>query len=306
MSVDAVVWRGILAEGDARVFVTDTTLALRKLRDLHNLSPTASAALGRLLSACVMMTVDQKVEDARITLRIEGSGKLGVVVADAEREGFVRGYVKNPSVDLDLDKAGKIDVSKAIGLPGTLTVIKDIGLKSQITSQVPLVSGEIGEDIAFYYYKSEQLPTAIALGVRVSADPLIKTSGGLMLQILPGTNESTVLRLEQRFRNVKSISKLIEESDDLREMVNKILDGESISWKEEVGFVVKCRCSYEVATRLLLTMNQRELEQHLKEGKVEVKCHFCGKVYEISKDDIKKALSIVKSKKNKKEKRGDK
>nr|MBP8675018.1 Hsp33 family molecular chaperone HslO [Acetomicrobium sp.] len=218
----ATVHRCLLGTGDARAVAVEATQLVKLLQDIHNLSFLATAALGRLVMASMMMVADQKVKRARITLKVEGDGPLGEVVADAENRGKVRGYVKNPWVELPLSEKGKWNVSAGVGGNGYLTVIKDLGLKRPLISKVPLVSGEIAEDIAYYYAKSEQVPTAIALGVLQKPSLGVLSAGGLMVQLLPDADESFVGMLERLLEKCDSISRLAEQVGSSQDMLETI------------------------------------------------------------------------------------
>jgi molecular chaperone Hsp33 len=278
----ATVHRCLLGTGDARAIAVEATQLVKLLQDVHNLSFLATAALGRLVMASMMMVADQKVKRARITLKVEGDGPLGEVVADAENRGKVRGYVKNPWVELPLSEKGKWNVSAGVGSNGYLTVIKDLGLKRPLISKVPLVSGEIAEDIACYYAKSEQIPTAIALGVLQKPSLGVLSAGGLMVQLLPDADESFVGMLERLLEKYDSISRLAEQVGSSQDILETIFKDLSKKWQGSTSFEFGCRCSRNLVKALLLSMPELESERDV----LEVRCHFCNKVYTFTPEEI--------------------
>lgn len=278
----ATVHRCLLGTGDARAIAVEATQLVKLLQDIHNLSFLATAALGRLVMASMMMVADQKVKRARITLKVEGDGPLGEVVADAENRGKVRGYVKNPWVELPLSEKGKWNVSAGVGSNGYLTVIKDLGLKRPLISKVPLVSGEIAEDIACYYAKSEQIPTAIALGVLQKPSLGVLSAGGLMVQLLPDADESFVGMLERLLEKYDSISRLAEQVGSSQDILETIFKDLSKKWLGSTSFEFGCRCSRNLVKALLLSMPELESERDI----LEVRCHFCNKVYTFTPEEI--------------------
>lgn len=278
----ATVYKCLLGNGSARAMAIEATGLVRLLRQMHGLSFLATAALGRLIMASMMMAADQKIERARVTLIIDADGPLGRVVADAEGLGKVRGYVENAQVELPLSEASKWDVSAGVGRNGYLTVIKDLGLREPVISKIPLVSGEIAEDIAYYYSKSEQIPTAVALGVLQKPSLGVISAGGIMVQLLPGAEESFVERLEELLRKYSSISSLAERASSPKEMLETIFEGVDKKWLGSVSFEFGCRCSRELAKALLLSMQESSEEEVL-----EVRCHFCNKVYTFTAQEIK-------------------
>jgi len=278
----ATLYKCLLGNGSARAIAVEATELVKLLRQMHGLSFLATAALGRLVMASMMMAADQKIERARVTLILEADGPLGKVVADAEGLGKVRGYVENPQVELPLSEAGKWDVKAGVGKNGYLTVIKDLGLKEPVISRIPLVSGEIAEDIAYYYAKSEQMPTAVALGVLQRPSLGVVSAGGIMVQLLPGSDESFAERLEELLRKHLSISSLVERASSPKDMLETIFEGVDKKWLGSVFFEFGCRCSRELAKALLMSMKESSEEEVL-----EVRCHFCNKVYTFTAQEIK-------------------
>ena len=276
------VVRATAAEGMVRAFAAVTTDTVREARELHGLSPVASAALGRTLTGAALMSKMLKGEKDTLTLQIRGDGPLGGIVTVSDSHANVRGYVYNPHVHPPLNSMGKLDVSGAIGPNGYLNVIKDLGLKEPYIGYVNLVSGEIAEDIAYYYSKSEQIPTAVALGVLQKPSLGVISAGGIMVQLLPGAEEPFVERLEELLRKYSSISSLAERASSPKEMLETIFEGVDKKWLGSVSFEFGCRCSRELAKALLLSMQESSEEEVL-----EVRCHFCNKVYTFTAQEIK-------------------
>ncbi|WP_213697282.1 Hsp33 family molecular chaperone HslO [Acetomicrobium sp.] len=280
----AVLHKCLLGKGDARAIAVEATGLVELLRQIHNLSFVATAALGRLVMASMMMAAQEKGERARVTLKIEGDGPLGEIVADAERAGSVRGYVSKPWVELPLSEEGKWDVSAGVGKRGYLTVIKDVGLREPVVSRVPLISGEIAEDIAYYYVKSEQMPTAVMLGVLQRPSLGVISAGGVMVQLMPGADEAFAEMLEELLKRHGSVSRLAESSQSPRDILETIFDGVDKKWLDSLTFEFGCRCSRKLAEALLLSTSEGEEANDV----IEVRCHFCNTVYSFSRDEIKK------------------
>lgn len=279
----AVVSRGLLAGGRFRIFAVKADRLVDESMKRQNLSPLAAAALGRLMMAGMMMALDIKLSKARVTLKLDGGGPLGLVVADAEPQGRVRGYVEHPEVDLPPSSSGKLDVASGVGKNGTLVVSRDVRMKEPVSSQVPLVSGEIAEDIAAYYRFSEQTGTAVGLGVLARPGQVI-SAGGFMVQVLPGSEDSQVSIVEERVRNTPSVSRLLEEHPDARSAMEALFRELDIEWFEDVEFSLSCRCSRDLAKALLLESLGKEIPGESQE----VRCHFCGTVYTFSKEELER------------------
>lgn len=269
-----------------RIYAALTTKVVDDACRIHDTWPTATAALGRTLTGTLMMGV---MNDAisRLTVRFSGDGPIGEIIAVSNVRGLVKGYVNNPHVDLDLNNRGKLDVSGAIG-SGQLMVIKDIGLKEPYQGIIPLQSGEIAEDFAYYFTKSEQTPSAVALGVLVNPDGQVKTAGGFIIQLMPGATDETSTYLEKRLSGIPSVTTLLERCLSTRELIQEIL-GQEIPIKvlEEVNVGYQCDCSPEKFKGPLLSLGNDELHDILtQQGKIEVRCHFCNQVYQYSREEI--------------------
>jgi len=258
-------------------------------RKINN--PTASAALGRLLTVGVMMGLNLKGEDT-LTIRVMGNGPLGAMVVAANSRGEVRGYVENPHTHLPSKSPGKLDVGGAVGKEGFLYVIKDLGLKEPYTGSVPLVSGEIGEDVTRYFAESEQTPSAVALGVLVDTDNSVKAAGGYIIQLMPGVTEEEITLLEKNIEDAPPVSQMIDQgltSEEIGKIVLKGMDMEVLE-KQPVAF--KCPCSRERLAYVLKGIGVDELKSLLKEqGGAELACHFCGEKYRFNENELKQMIS---------------
>lgn len=273
-------------EDTVRIYAALTTQTVETARQIHDTWPTATAALGRTLSGTLMMGL---MNDAvyRLTVRFNGDGPLGEILAVSNEKGVVKGYVNEPHIDLELNELGKLDVAGAIG-SGQITVIKDIGLKEPYHGIVPLQTGEIAEDLAYYFTKSEQTPSAVALGVLIEPDGSVKTAGGFMIQLMPGATEDTSLYLEKRLSEIPPVSNLLSQSQKSIDIIIGVL-GEEIPVKilEEIEVGFRCDCSSEKFKGPLLSLGNDELQEILVErGEIEVKCHFCNKVYHYRESDL--------------------
>ncbi|MBE7028888.1 MAG: Hsp33 family molecular chaperone HslO [Ruminococcaceae bacterium] len=274
---------------EIRVFLAKTTHMTECAKTLHSLSKTATATLGRLLTANALMASDLKGENNTVSLQIRSEGPIGNILTYANSKCEVKGYVSNPDVDLPIRKDGKIDVGGAVGLNGSLTVVKDIGGKEPYTGTIELVSGEIAQDLTYYFAKSEQIPTAIALGVLVDKDNrCVLSSGGLMIQLLPDASEETILRLEEILNSNFSISKLLCEEDYIEKTLKLIFPDEDYEILEEIYPVLRCDCSKERFLRGIISLGKAELEKLInEEEKIVANCHFCNTSYEYLSEELK-------------------
>jgi len=287
---------GVIAvtkEDALRCFVVKTTNLCEVARLKHKLSPMATAVLGRALTGALLLTSLLKHgTEQRVLLRIEGDGPIGLVVAEANAKGEVRGFVQNPDVPTFVKEEGgrrKFDIAKAVG-KGVLTVVKDLGFGTPYESSVPLVSGEIAQDIAYYLLKSEQIPSAVGIGVLVGETGKVEAAGGFLAQPLPGASEEAISKLEENVRKLPPVSSLIKEGKRPEEIAEMIFEGyttELLSLKE-LSF--RCRCSKEISRQGLLLMPKEELEELKREGGASVKCKFCGEEYYFSAEEIEEIL----------------
>lgn len=289
--------RGISKDKKIIAYVAKTTELVEQARLIHNASPTAIAALGRTLTLAAIMGKMLKKEEERISIQIVGNGPLGNVFAEADPSGNVRGYIKKPYIDLPPTPDGKLDVPSAIGKDGVLSVIRDLGLKEPYRSMVPLVSGGIAKDLAYYLAHSEQQPSAVAAGVYVNKEGKVISAGGYIVQILSETNEEVISLLETNIQNLEPPSKMILEGITPEEILKIIFNKIEYEYflKEELKY--SCKCSRERAENTLIALGVKDLEDLLKkEKKIEVKCEFCGKTYSFFEEDI---INLIKEIKNK-------
>lgn len=286
------ILRATAQNGDVRIFCAITTDIVQEAQTMFDLSPTASAALGRLLTAGSMMGVMLKGEDDSLTLSMNGGGPAGNLVVTANQKGQVKGYISNPHVDLPLKDNGKLDVGGAIGTNGVLNVIKDMGLKMPYNGQSQLMTGEIGDDLAYYFTTSEQTPSAVAVGVLVDTDLSIKAAGGLIIQMMPGASEFIADIITYRLQEIPPISTLIAEGKTGEDILNLLFDDMGLEVHERIETEYKCDCSRERIERALLALGHKEL-QSLKEEQesIEVQCHFCDKKYAFTRKDIDDLLA---------------
>ncbi|HEX2950557.1 MAG TPA: Hsp33 family molecular chaperone HslO [Armatimonadota bacterium] len=275
-----VMIRAIAAGGAVRAFAINSTHLCERARRIQNSLPAATAALGRVLSATVMMAGTIK-EGERISLRIEGDGPVGPIVAQATPDGRVRGYVHNPEINPPSTKEGKLDVGRAVGRHGELMVIRDLGLREPYVGRVPLQTGEIGDDLAYYYAYSEQQPCAVGLGVLVETDNHVAAAGGYIVQPLTGASEAVLTLLEYNIRNAPPPSDLILSRRDPAKFLDVLLDG--MNWQELERITPRfyCGCTRTKSRHALEALSTRDLEEMIAEGKpAHVSCDFCGRSYE--------------------------
>lgn len=267
--------------GKINITCIETTELVEKARKIHDLSPLATATLGRCLTMGALMSTNLKRSEDSITLQIKANGPIGSITVTADGKGRVRGYVENPTVELPLRKDGKLNVGEAVGKEGFLYVIKDIGLKEPYVGMSKLVSGEIAEDFANYYYISEQKNTAVALGVLVNSKG-VKKAGGFIITSMPDATEDELFILENRLQEAKPISKMLEENMSLLEIAQDITGDDKIKTLQQEGDMPKyeCTCSEEKMRKALQTLGEDQINKMLEEDKkIEVVCHFCNKKY---------------------------
>ena len=287
-----VIVRGTNLEGTMRVYVAITTQLANEAHKIHNTSPVASAALGRTLTGAAIMGVSSlKNETDSVTVQIKGDGDIGMIVAVSDAKGAVRGYVENPLVDLPLNSKGKLDVGGAVG-KGYLNVIKDLGLKEPYIGQVPIVSGEIAEDLTNYYATSEQVPSAIALGVLVDTDYSIKASGGFMIQLMPGATDEMADKLMDIINSLEPVTTMIDNGMSAEDIFFKITEGFSMLMENAtITPQYKCTCSKERMERALISIGRKELTSLIEEdGHAELQCHFCNNKYDFNKEELEELL----------------
>lgn len=286
--------RAISSDGLVQAVAVSTRVMTERARNIHTTLPVATAALGRTLAAASMMGNALKGEGASLTLQIKGGGPLGTVLAVSDPEGNVRGYVQDPHVDIPLRPDGKLDVGSAVGCDGNLTVIKDIGMKEPYIGSVQLLGGEIAEDLAAYFVESEQIPTACALGVLVDRDQSVKVAGGYIIQLLPGANEDTIVKVEGGVMAAGAVTGLLEKNDDPEAMLREVLSDFDIEILETSPIEYRCYCSRDRVERALISLGKEELEGILAEqGGCELTCQFCDEVHRFSADELRALIDGI-------------
>ncbi|MCI9148385.1 MAG: Hsp33 family molecular chaperone HslO [Hungatella sp.] len=278
--------RATAAQGQIRAFAVTARDLVEKARQSHNTSPVATAALGRLLAAGAMMGRMMKNEDDLLTLKIEGDGPIGGLTVTADFKGNVKGYVNNPVVVLPCNDKGKLDVAGALGI-GVLSVIQDVGLKEPYVGQTILVSGEIAEDLTYYYATSEQTPSSVALGVLMNKDNTVKQAGGFIIQLMPGAGEDIISALETRLGEISSVTSLLDQGmtpEGILELLLKGMDPE-ITDRTDTRFY--CSCDKKRVEKALVSIGKKELQDMIDDGKpIEINCHFCNTNYEFSVEEL--------------------
>lgn len=288
--------RCISVDGTLTVTAIDSTDIVEEMRKIHQTSPVTSAALGRLMTAASMMGAALKNEDCSVTLRIKGGGPAGTVMAVSDWQGNVRGYVQDPTVELPLNKKGKLDVSGAVGTDGELTVIKDIGMKEPYIGQVPIASGEIAEDITSYFFTSEQIPTVCALGVLVDRDRSIKAAGGFLIQLLPTALDDTITAVERCIKDIEPVTTMLSGGMSPEEICRHVLGEFELDVLDESAPEYRCSCSRQRVENALIGTGIVSLEEMAQDENTEVCCQFCNKKYNFSSDDIKKLIKTATAK----------
>ena len=282
--------RATAANGQVRAFGVTSRELTETAKNAHDTSPVATAALGRLMSAAVMMGADLKGENDLLTLRMEGDGPMGGLLATADSHGNVKGYAFHPEVLLPPNAKGKLDVGGALGA-GMLSVVKDIGLKEPYVGQTNLVSGEIAEDLTYYYATSEQIPCSIALGVLMNKDNTVRQAGGFMIQLLPGASDELIDRLEERLGELPSITALLDAGKTPEEILSGLLGNFDLEILEKKPVQFHCDCSRERVERAIVSIGKKEIREMIEEGKpIEAGCQFCNKKYSFSVEELEELL----------------
>ena len=284
--------RAITGDGLVKASAITGRSLVERARGIHRLSPMATAALGRALMGAGMMGDMLKEEQGSLTLQIKGGGPLGTILAVSDCEGNVRGYVQNPQVELMEQRPGKLDVGAAVGLDGTLTVIKDIGLKEPYVGSIGLFSGEIADDLAMYFVESEQIPTACALGVLVGLDQSVTAAGGYLIQLLPGAGEDIIEKIEAGVRAMGPVSAALGGGLDGEGLLRSVLGDFQLEILEKHPVEYRCYCSRERVSRALISMGREELSSLIEDqGRAELTCQFCDAVYRFSQTELEQLLA---------------
>lgn len=280
--------RATAADSQVRAFAAVTKETVETARKDHNTSPVATAALGRLLTAGAMMGVMMKGEKDILTLQVKADGPLNGITVTADSQGRVKGYVGNPEVLLPANDKGKLDVSGAVG-NGFLNVIKDMGLKEPYSGQVDLQTGEIAEDLTYYFATSEQVPSSVGLGVLMEKDNTVKQAGGFILQLMPFTEEEVISKLEDNLKHVTSVTGMLEEGKTPEQILETLLEGFDIEINDRIPTQFHCNCSKERVEKALISIGKKEIKEMIDEGKeIELNCHFCNKNYLFSVEELKR------------------
>lgn len=283
--------RMISDDGTLYVLCVNSTEMVQHAQNIHSLSKVCSAALGRLITGASMMGILLKGKDDTLTLKMSGSGPASPIVAVANSDGYVKGYVGDAHVKLPLNSVGKLDVSGAIGKDGNLTVIKDLGLKEPYMAQIPLVSGEVAEDITAYYFVSEQTPTVCGLGVLVNPDDeQVLLAGGFLIQLLPTADDETITKVENGLKGIKSVTAMLSDGLTPEEICKKVLPEFNMELLDRSNVEYKCDCSLERVTNALIAAGKDGLREMAEDSQTEVVCHFCNKKYIFTSDQILKLL----------------
>lgn len=285
--------RALAFEGSVRAFAARTTDTVGEGQKRHGTWPTASAALGRSMTAALIMGAMLKGED-KITVKVEGNGPIGPMIIDSNAKGEVRGYVTNPQTHFELNEHGKLDVRRAVGTEGMLTIVKDLGMRDFFTGQVPIVSGEIGEDFTYYFAVSEQVPSSVGLGVLVNPDNSILAAGGFIIQLMPGTDDETITVIEEHLSNMEPVSKLIERGLTPEEILFEILGKDNVQILDSTPVSFECNCSKERFGNAIITLGEKEIREMIAEdGGAEAHCHFCMEKYNYSVDELESFINEI-------------
>lgn len=280
--------------GDIRIIGAITTDLVNSGVSIHKCAPTAAAAFGRMLTAGSLMGAMLKNEQDKLTIQINGGGVAGSILITALADASVKGYIVNPSADLPANSKGKLDVSGIVGKNGNLLVIKDMGLKQPYTGQVPIYSGEIAEDIAYYFTVSEQTPSAVGLGVLVDKDLSVKAAGGFIIQMMPGSDELLADLVTYRLEEITQLTDMISRKMTIEEILEHIFEGMELNILDSMVPEFKCDCSREKVEKAFISIGKKELENIYNEGKSEeLKCHFCEKTYDFSHKEIGEILESI-------------
>ena len=288
--------RATAAEGMIRAFAATTRNTVEEARAHHNTSPVATAALGRLLTGAAMMGSDMKNEQDLLTIRINCDGPIGGLLVTADNSGHVKGYVNNPQVMLPPNDKGKLDVGGALDL-GVLSVIKDIGLKEPYVGQTILVTGEIAEDLTYYFATSEQVPSTVALGVLMNKDNTVRQAGGFIIQLMPGASDEIIDKLEQRISQISSITAMLDKDMTPEDILEQVIGDFELKINDRMDCSFMCDCTRERVSKALISVGREELQSMIDEGKdVELQCHFCSKKYVFTPKELEGMLELAGSK----------
>jgi molecular chaperone Hsp33 len=287
---DDYLIKALCLQGKVRIYATRTTQLVDECQKRHDTWATATAALGRTLSIGAMMGAMLKGNE-KVTVQVRGGGPVGKIIVDANSRGEVRGYVDHPHINFPPNDKGKLDVGRAVGTAGDIYVTKDLGLREPYHGSSHMVNGEIGDDFTLYFTQSEQTPSAVAAGVLVNPDHTVKSSGGFIIQILPGVSDEFITELEERLTTIPPVSQMIDQGFTPEQMIETVFLNEEIQWLESMPIVFSCTCSQERVRQTLVSLGKEQIQQILTEdGQAEVQCHFCNEKYYVSKLELEEML----------------
>lgn len=286
--------KGLAYDSQFRVYAVDATQTVAEAQRRHDTWSASSAALGRAMVGTLLIATTGLKNDDKMTVMINGNGLGGRIVAGANGQGDVRAYIQNPNVSLPLNENGKLDVRAVVGTEGTLSVIKDLGLKEPFTGQVPIVSGELGEDFTYYMVNSEQIPSAVGLSVLVDTDDSIKVAGGFMIQVLPGATDAAISQIEKNIADLPLVSRFMEDGAKPEDVLIKILGKDNVRFIEKMPVQFKCDCSRERFKDGLAAIGREELQTIIEEDHgAEVVCHFCENKYYYDEAELTELLAKI-------------
>lgn len=285
--------RATAADAAIQITAVETTDMVERARNIHKTLPVATAALGRTLTITSIMGSQLKVDDGSVTVQVRGDGPLGTIVCVSDAEGYARGYLQNPAVELPLRPDGKLNVGLGVGT-GYLAVIKDIGLKDPVTGTTALFNGEIAEDVTRYFAESEQIPSACALGVLVNTDQSVRQAGGYLVQLLPDAKDADIDRLERNIAAAGAMTTMLDRGMSLEDIIRAVLDGFTVNFLEEAPIGYRCNCSAAKVERALVSLGEKELRSMADAGHpAEVTCQFCDQVYAFDREELLELLAAA-------------
>ena len=286
--------RATAADNQIRAFAATTRELVEAARTAHNTSPVATAALGRTLTAGAMMGSMMKGDDDVLTLQVKGDGPIGGITVTADSLARVKGYVVNPDLFLPPSPKGKLDVGRAVG-KGDLVIIKDMGLKEPYVGRTQLITGEIAEDLTYYYAASEQVPSAVALGVLMNRDNTVRRAGGFILQLMPFAEESVIAALEEKMSQISSITSLLDQDMSPEDILQFVLGDLGVTFTERIEPAFYCNCDKQRVEKAIISVGEKDIQEMIDDGEtIEVNCHFCGKKYQFTVEELKDMLEKAK------------
>lgn len=287
--------RGLGFDGSVRAFAVDSTKTVGEAQRRHMMWPTATAALGRAMTGGVMLGAMLKGDD-KVTIKFEGGGPVGALLVDSNGKGGVRGYASNPQTHFDLNKQGKLDVSRAVGTDGMMSVVKDLGMRDNFTGQTPIVSGEIAEDFTYYFAASEQVPSSVGLGVLVDTDNSVLAAGGFIVQLMPNIDDETITKIEERLSNIEPVSKMIQRGLSPEEILEAVLGEGNVQILDKMPVNFECNCSKDRFATAIMGLGKKEIQDMIDEdGMAEAQCHFCLEAYQYSKEELESFINELQS-----------